>query len=889
MATKQIPWHALGLNETKERLLADFNRGLDEKEVLKRQKHYGKNTFERRKRFYYLKLLWKQVKSPLVFILIIAGVITFFLKEYTNTIVIFIVVFINTAIGIFQEGKASQSLNKLKSSQKKYATVMRSGQRKIIESSDIVPGDIIILQMGDQVPADARLIEEKGLEVNESILTGEWVAVAKDTKKKIADAAHITKKENMAWMGTLITEGWARAVAVNIGFNTEIGKIAEAVSGEDNIVTPLQKGIKKLARFLGIIIISALVVIFAFGIIRGETFTDMLLISVAIAVAAIPSGLPIAVTVVLAIGMGRILAQKGLIKNLNAAETLGSTSVILTDKTGTLTKAEMMVSKIMTLISESEKFKKREHKDRLQVLQMALNVSGAFIENPNDDLKDWIIRGNPTDRAIFIASIESGLQPLDIIKKNRRIDFIPFDSERRFAASMHSIEKNKTRIYMIGAPELILSFCNKIYQNETEVKLTEKEAVFLRHCYEKETSSGTRIIGVAYRDGKWDSFPHHGESDGIFNDMIFGGFIGFHDPLRADVLMAMENAKNAMVRPVMITGDHLITARKIAEEVGILSKDGIILEGDDIEKMDDKKLEDVIEKVDVFARVLPHQKMRITEAWQKKGAVVAMTGDGVNDAPALKRADIGIALGSATEVAKEASDMILLNDSFSIIVATIEEGRRILDNLKKIIAYLLSTAFSEIILVGVAIVAGMPLPVLPAQILWINIIEEGFMNFAFAFEPKEKDLMKRDPRNQSAKNILTKNMKKLILIITTVTGILLLGLFLALFYLEYPIEKIRTIMFASLSIDSIFFAFSLKNLRKPVWKINIFSNHYLIFSLLVSIFLLGGALFIPALRQLFSIVPLSGNELLFILGIGIFNLLTIETAKYFSFKKNKKL
>lgn len=883
-------WHALKMEAVQRRLNADFNNGLNEKDVANRLKAFGKNVFEKEENFYYLKLLWRQLKSALVFILIIAGLIAFALGENTDAIVIFIAVFINTAIGIFQEGKASQAFKKLKSSQKKYATVLREGRQKLVEATELVPGDIIILQMGDQVPADARLIEEKGVEANESVLTGEWVAVDKDAKTDIPENARITERANMVWMGTFITEGWGKAVVVGTGFNTEIGKIAKMIGRETETVTPLQKGVKKLARFLGAVISVSILIIFVLGMMRGEPLGEMLLISVALAVAAIPSGLPIAVTVVLAIGMSRILSKQGLIKNLNAAETLGSTSIILTDKTGTLTKAEMTVSKIMTLLSEEDEFVEKKHKDRLQVLEMAALATEAFIENPEDELREWVVRGRPMDKAIYIAAIEAGIRPIEVFKRYPRLDLIPFDSERRYNASMHKFDgaTKGSRVFVMGAPELILGFCGKAYKKGREIDLTEKTREFLKELFEKENSSGARLLAVAYKDGDWKSFPHHGEKDGMFKDMVFGGFIKFHDPLREDVFEAISMAKIAGIRPVMATGDHAATARKVAEEAGLLRPDGLVVTGEELEKMDAEELRAKLEKIDVFARVLPRQKLDIVRAWQEKGEVVAMTGDGVNDAPALKHADMGIALGSATEVSKEASDMVLLNNSFSIIVSAVAEGRKMLDNLKKIISYLLSTAFSEIMLIGTAMAVGVPLPVLPAQIIWTNIIEEGFMNFAFAFEPKEKGLMKRQPRSQSAKNILTKNLKELVLIITLVTSALLVGLFFILLHFGWPIEKVRTIMFAGISIDSIFFAFSIKNLKKPIWKINILSNRYLIFSLLTSIALLAAALFLSPLQKLLSLTALSISEISLILGLGVFNLFTIETAKYFLFEKIRK-
>ncbi len=863
MTKKEIPWHFLELKEIKERLETDFERGLDEKEAERRLKKYGPNAFEQKRRFYYLKLLWKQVKSPLVFILFIAGVLTLFLKEYANTIVIFIAVFINTAMGIFQEGKASQAFEKLRSSQKKYATVIREGRKKIIEASELVPGDIIELQIGDQVPADCRLIEEKGLETNEAVLTGEWLATAKEIGA-LKQETQIAERTNMVWMSTLATEGWARAVVAGTGLNTEIGKIAQLLKEKDTITTPLQKEVRHLARILGLIAVFALIVLFILGIWQGKGIEEMFLVAVALAVSAIPEGLPAAVTVVLAIGMQKIFSKGGLIKNLNSAETLGSTSIILTDKTGTLTKAEMQISKIIAL-----------SENKLDILKMALLSSEAFIENPDNELKEWVIRGRPAEKAILHASIEAGLQPIELLKNSRRADFIPFDSERRYTASLYKQEKG-SRVYVMGAPETIIGFCDPI-----GIKTYE---------YEKEASQGARVLATAFRDGNWEKFPHHGKDHigDIFQKMTFGGFIVFHDPLRDDAKEYIKKSKEALIRPILVTGDYTATAKKIGEEIGILSENGLILTGEEIEKMDDKELQEIIGKVDVFARVLPHQKMRIARAWQERGEVVAMTGDGVNDAPALKHADIGVALGSATEVAKEASDLILLNNSFGIIVDAIEEGRRILDNLRKIIAYLLSTSFSEIILVAGSILIGAPLPILPAQILWINIIEEGFMNFAFAFEPAEENILKRDPKKERNRGILTKRIKRMILIMVAITSVLLVSLFFLLHFKGYPVEKMRSIMFAAVSIDAIFFSFSLKNLRKPIWKINLFSNMYLIFSLSLSVILLMAALFVPVLQKLLSVVPLSLQELMIILGIGIFNLLSIEIVKHFVFRPRRK-
>jgi Ca2+-transporting ATPase len=633
-----------------------------------------------------------------------------------------------------------------------------------------------------------------------------------------------------------------------------------------------------MGRFLGIIIFISIAFIFLLGIGEGRSFSEMLFVSIAVAVAAIPEGLPVAVSIVLVVGMERILSKGGLVKHLVAAETLGSTSVILLDKTGTLTKAEMQVSKIITLAPDE--------KDRLQVLEMALFTSEAFIENPNEELKEWVIRGNPMDKAILLASLELDLNSLEIIKNNPRLDFIPFDSERRFSASLNKTD-SKSRIYLKGSPELVLSMCSHVYKEGKVIKLTEKEIKLLSHNYEIETAKGIRMLAVAYREGDWGLFPHHQEVGSMIENMIFGGFIGFHDPLREDVIEAIKITKESKIRPVMVTGDHVVTAKRIAEEVGLMDKNGIFLDGDNLERMSDTDLMGVIGKVDVFARVLPHQKLRIVRALQSNGEVVAMTGDGVNDAPALKNADIGLALSSGTEVAKEASDIILLNNSFSVISFAIQEGRRILDNLRKIVIFLFSTSFKEIILVGVTMILGIPLPILPAQILWLNIIEDGIINFAFAFEAKEENLITRDPKRQSSKNILSKSTRNTIYIIAVISSIFLISLFLFLFYSGQPIEKIRTIMFAGMSVGSVFFAISLKNMKKPIWRINIFSNIYLIVASLINIIVLFGALYMPFLQKLLSTVPLYLNDFVLVLSVGIFYIITIEFVKYFLFWKNK--
>jgi len=896
--TKEKEWHSIELKKIIEEFKTNVNKGLTDEQVHLQRRSFGSNTLKAPKGFRFIKLLWSQVKSPLVLILIIAGVITIILGEFANSLVIFSAVIINTSMGVFQEGKAGKTFSELASSQKRWATVLRVGNKKFIESKELVPGDIILVKAGDIIPADARLIESKNMESNESALTGEWGSILKE--EGILDPkTRIPERKNMLWSDTLVASGWGKAVVVRTGMRTEIGKISDMVN-EGEVETPFQKNIAKLARILSAIIFLIIMVIFSIGLFKGVPISEMFLLSVAIAVAAIPEGLPVAVTVVLALGMGRILGKGGLVKHLSATETLGSATVILTDKTGTLTQAKMQVEDIITISSLSlHKEDHTEHADKEEVLTMAMLSGDAFIENPKAAFEEWVIRGEAMDKAILLARIESGGLSDSPSTDDTRLDFIPFDAKNRYSASMNKTGSKENRIYLKGSPELVLNISSKIYRNGKVSKMTKTQKNLLEKAYSEKTNTGMRLIAVSYKEGEWKDFKDcsalmkevsksvQEQNETKDTDFIFVGFLAFHDPIRLDVKESIKIAREAGVHTIMVTGDHKVTAEKIAQEAGI-TKLGRTIEGFEIDGMDEKTLRKLVGEVSVFARVLPYQKLRIAQALQKNGEVVAMTGDGVNDAPALSNADIGVALGSGTEIAKEASDLVLIDNNFSIIVSAIEEGRRIVSNLKKIVAYLFSTGFSEMIIVSASLLMGLPLPILPVQILWTNMVGGGFMNFAFAFEPKENGLMQRQSVNKTGSNILTRDIKILIFTMSLVTAPFLIVLYLILLSSGLPIEEVRTIMFAGLSVDSIFFTFSLKNLSAPIWRINLFSNKYLILAFITSVLALVVALFLPPLQNILSLTLLSPRELLLVLVIGLFNLACIEIAKYFIFEIPKK-
>jgi len=888
-------WETFSRENLRKVLSADLKSGLSAEKIERLQKRHGKNILEAGEDFTFIDKIAKQFKSPLVIILLGAGITTLFLREFLDTIVIFAALFINVGVGIFQEERASNAFEKLNKSQIKHATVIRDGKKAIILSENLIPGDLVILEGGSQVPADIRILEAKNLSVNEAALTGEWAPVHKDALVK-QKSVSLGKRTNMVWMGTLVSSGNGIGIVVETGKNTQVGMIAKQLGNIGEQLTPLQHSIRKIARFLIYIILTAIIAIIVLGILRGEPLGDMFLIAIAIAVATMPEGLPAAVTVVLALGMESILKHGGLVRNLLAAETLGATTVILTDKTGTLTEAKMKLASLYTLESLKTGGKGMTEDDK-SLLTMAVLSSDAFVEESKEEEKDeqvkLTVQGRPIEKAIIVAGLEMGISQDELKEENGRIDFLKFESKRRFSASLNKHkEYKKNRIYLSGEPESLLNHSTHVLKNGKIEILMDKDYSVFREVQRRESAKGKRFIGISYKDVLWEDIESSakdkkGEKSKFTEKTVFAGFLAFEDPVREDVREAISKVKRAGARVIMLTGDNPGTAGNIAEKVGISKKGDQVLLGSDIELQEDDELLKTLQKVKIFSRVLPDQKLRITRVLRGAGEIVAMTGDGINDAPALRSANIGVAVGSGTEVAKEAADIILLNNSFSIIVSAIEEGRRIIDNLKKILAYLLSTSFVEVFIIVGALAFAAPIPLLPSQILWANIIEEGLMSFAFAFEKKDKNIMKRDPRSHASRNILTPVIKKFIFTIGIVTGVFLTALYFILLKIGVPIEEVRTMMFVAISIDSIFFTFSLKSFDTPLHKMNIFSNKFLIIAFVFSTLLLIAAVSLSPLRTLLTLTVLSVSQLLFLTGVGIFNLITIEATKYYLFFRKR--
>ncbi|MEA3452911.1 MAG: HAD-IC family P-type ATPase [Patescibacteria group bacterium] len=860
-------WHNLSIKEATKILGSDIKKGLTDNEALERQIEYGQNLLPKEQSAPKLRIFLEQFRSPLIYILLIAGIIVLVLGHKTDAIVIFGAVILNTVIGYIQEFKASRALSELKKAVKHKAKVLRGNNIKIIDTSDLVPGDIIILEAGDKVPADGRIIEVHQFKINEMALTGEWLPAKKDDKILSSDTT-MADRDNMVYMGTIVEQGKARAMLTDIGATTELGKIATTVKETEEEATPYQKKLAHFSKIVSGIIIFVCLCIFIEGMVTGGEFVEMFTIAVAIAVAAIPEGLPVAMTVILALGMQRILKKKGLVRKLVAAETLGSTSVICTDKTATLTQGKIKVTEVLTsgqLFSSSSKTETNDLAYKIAAL-----CNEAFIENIADPRKEWIVRGDPTGRAMILFGLKGGFSKEEIDQEFPKIDEMPFDNQRKFLATLHK-ENESNVLFVAGAPENLLEMSNLEIVDKQE---WEKELV-------KMAGQGYRIIALAKK-----KTPKTKISDVTFKKLEIVALLGLSDPLRKEAKEAMKICRNAGMRTIIMTGDHKLTAKSVGKQLGFKIAKNNIIEGKEVDKLSEKELQGKLEDLQIYARVEPKHKMRIVKAWQDRGEVVAMTGDGINDAPALKKADIGVAIGSGTTVAKEISDLILLNDSFSIIVAAVEEGRAILSNIRRVITYLLSDSFTEVILIGgsmvIATIFNQPwfLPLTAVQVLWINLVEDGLPSLALAFESKEKGLMKRKPSKQGVP-LLTKEMKVIIFAIGLITDLFLLGLFFWLCAYGTDVIYIRTMIFAALAVDSLFYVFSCKSLERNLWHINIFSNKVLLTGWVVGFIALFVALYVPFFNNLLRTIPLHFYDWWIVLGLGFLEIFLIEAVKHY--------
>ncbi|GAB5046468.1 cation-translocating P-type ATPase [Thermodesulfovibrio sp. TK110] len=887
-------WYQLSIRDIYEKLNT-HEKGLSSQEVQKRLIKYGYNRLQKEERVKKLKIFLHQFASPLIYILLIAGAISIILKEYIDAGVIFAVVILNAIIGYFQEYKAEQSVRALKKMLVPKAKVLRDAVEKEISSEDLVPGDIVLLYSGIRVPADIRLIHTVELKIDESILTGESLPVEKHHHTIKEENLTYGDQKNMAFMGTIVVSGRAKGVVVETGMNTVLGKIAKHIKEAETVKAPLQDKITKFANAIGIIVLLASVLLFLSGLIVGESIKDMFMTAVAAAVAAIPEGLPVVVTIALAVGVAKMARQNAIVRKLHAVETLGSTTVIGSDKTGTLTKNEMTVKVIYDgknvyevegsgyepsgrILHEGLPINAAKRKHLIDVLRIGLlcNESSVYPENG-----EYRINGDPTEAALIVSAMKAGVNPDEEKEKYRQIAIIPFESERGYMATLN-IHKGKRFIFVKGAPEKVIDMCVK----DSHGNEIEREKIL--HLASEFAKRGLRILAFAYREVTEEieeiSCREVEKCDAV-SGLVFAGLQGMIDPPRPEAVEAIKGCKKAGIRVVMITGDHAVTAKAIGQMLGISDSKSKVLTGKELEKISDEELFHKVKEVSVYARVSPEHKLRIVEQLKSNGEIVAVTGDGVNDAPALKSAHIGIAMGkSGTDVAKEASDMVLTDDNFASIFHAVREGRIVFDNIRKVTFFLIPTGVASILSIIIAIVFSIPIPYVPAQILWINLVTNALQDVALAFEPGEKGVLERPPRNPK-EGI----MSKLLIERTIIVGVLISAgvVFNFINALENgaSIEKARTVAVTTMVFFQFFQAWNSRSEYESIFKIPLLSNPFLFFSLIASFLAQLAFIYVPAFQWVFRTQPISMSDWQNILLVALSVIVVVEIDKWIRRKK----
>lgn len=852
-------WHTKNIKETAKELRTNIKTGLSEEDVKIRQEEFGKNKIEEGKKVSLLVKFLAQFKDFMIIILILAAGISALVSyfegtgDYFDSVIIIAIVIFNGIIGLIQENRAEKSIEALKKMSAPIAKVRRNGKVFTVNGEDIVPGDIVILETGCYVPADIRLINTYNLKIEEASLTGETEAVEKDENilfenEKVALGDRI----NMAFASTAVVNGHAEGIVTNIGMGTEVGKIANMIIKNEAPTTPIQKKLEEVGKVLGIACIAICALIFLIGIIKKISAVEMFMTSVGLAVAAIPEGLPAIVTIILSIAVTKMAKRNAIIRKLPAVETLGSSKVICSDKTGTLTENNMKVVEIIG--------------DKSKVLEY-----GALC--CNCEVVEGKVAGEPTEVAIVKEAIKEN--------KNKvlpRIYEIPFDSNRKLMTVVNELENGKYRIITKGAPEILLNICENYEENNNINKISDRFLSNIKSKNEKMAQNALRVLGVAYLDV--DIIPKEITSDFIERGLTFIGLIGMIDPPRKGVKEAVLACRRAGIKTVMITGDHITTAKAIAKDLEILKGRELAITGEELDKIPDSKLEKEIMSYSVFARVTPEHKVRIVKAFQQTGAVVAMTGDGVNDAPALKKSNIGIAMGlKGTDVAKNAADMILNDDNFVTIVSAVKQGRNIFDNIKKAIHFLIATNIGEIVTIFVGLLLGVKSPLLAIQLLWVNLVTDSLPAIALGLEPPEKDIMNRPPRDAKKSIFADGLMGKIVSEGFMIGMFTILAFFIGNKY--YGIEVARTMAFISLGMLELIHSFNVKS-EESIFKVGILENKYLIGAFLLGTVLQLGIVFIPTLAELFKLTELNSIQWLITLGISVAPIVIIEIQKKFN-------
>ena len=885
----RTPWHSMEVDQVLRRL-ASSAEGLTGEEAKRRLEKYGPNELEKEEGISPIRIFVSQFESPLVMLLLGATLLSILIGEVLDAITILAIVIASAGLGFYQEYRAEKALEALKKLTAPTATVLRDGREVVIDAREIVPGDVLVLAAGDRVPADARVMESVNLKVDEAPLTGESVTVSKSPEALPHDVP-LPERKNMVYAGTVVTYGKGKAVVVATGMRTELGKIAASLQTVEKEKTPLERRMEAIGKVLLIMCLAVAIFVSLVGLLvwRYDPLT-MVVWAVSLAVAAVPEALPAVVTGALAVGMYRMARRNAIVRRLPAVETLGCTTFICSDKTGTMTKGEMTVRKIylhgkVVEVTGSGYEPKGElrldgktidplsiEELRLLLLNCKLN-NDARLERQNGR---WIVRGDPTEGALLVLARKAGLGQ-DISEKYPRVGEIPFSSERKRMTTFNKTPEGKVLAFIKGAPEIVLTLCDRVMVEGRIRKLTEDDKERVLKAVEEFASEGLRNLAFAYREASLEEASRAEEE--AERGFVFLGFVGMMDPPRPEVKAALKLCKTAGIRVSMVTGDHKLTAEAVAKELG-LYEDGVILTGADLDGMSDEDLEKIVEEVKVYARVSPEHKLRIVRALKRRGHVVAMTGDGVNDAPALKAADIGIAMGiTGTEVTKEAADMILADDNFATIVDAVRQGREIYDNIKKYLAYLLRCNIAEILIPLMASIAGLPLPFTPIQYLWINLVTDGLPALALGVDPAEPDVMKRPPRRQD-EPVFTRREVLLFLTVTPIlVTALLVGLFAYQLSIGIPEVEARTTIFTSLILTELFMALSCRSLRYPVFEVGLLRNRYLILAIAASLLMQLAVLYVPTLQVAFDVTYPAVEDWFYGLAVALTTFTAVEAFK----------
>ena len=890
-------WYSLSTEEVEKLLNVDEKKGLNADEVEKRTEEYGRNEIVSKNKKPIWKMILEQFTDFMIIVLIIAAIVSGVVNhEFTDSIIILIIVILNAIIGVVQEVKAQKSLDSLKELSAPHCKAIRNGEIVNIDSKELVPGDVVVLETGDNIPADLRIIEAINLKIQEAALTGESVPVEKHADVLKDEKVGLGDRVNCAFSSSLVTYGRGKGIVVSTGMDTEVGKIAKMLDDVDDSETPLKRRLEALGKTLGIAALVICALIFAVGFfVYKRDWIEMFMTAVSLAVAAIPEGLPAISTIVLSIGVQRMVKRNAIIRTLPSVETLGSATVICSDKTGTLTQNRMTVEKIFC----DNKVFGTEYKEKDGNEQYKLLLNCMILCNDTKLKKDgekYITTGDPTETALVDLGLKSNVVKDDLDNEYKRVEEIPFDSERKLMTTVHD-RKGKLVVFTKGGVDELLAKCSKIRLNGEDVKLTKEHIDMILATNEQFALCALRVLAMAYKD--IDQIPEKANMNSLESDLTYIGMVGMIDPARPEVKEAVAKCRTAGIRPVMITGDHKITAVAIAKEIGILREGDEAITGAELQEMSQEKLEKNVQKYSVYARVSPEHKVRIVNAWKSHDEVVAMTGDGVNDAPALKAADIGAAMGIVgTDVAKEAADVVLTDDNFATIVSAVEEGRRIYDNILKAVAYLLSANIGEIITLFVATMFGWFIePLLPIHMLWINLVTDSLPALALSVDPAEKNIMNRKPKKN--KNVFTKGMIWRVVY----QGIMIGGLTLLAFAIgcgfdfnsivdaEGNVTSIgvtaQTMAFAVLALSELVHVFNLRSNKDSIFKVGLLTNKILLGAIAISASLMLIVLNVPALHGIFEIKMLTLREIGIVtllsfapvIIVEIFKLLKINTSK----------